>query len=107
MGYHVTGQAETMTDPLGNVTKYGFDSAGRTISVTAAFGQPEAMTSTQSYDSAGRPSISTAPGGLQTKTNYTPFSEVASVTQAYGHALNRTTSFGYDANGNRTQVTDG
>ena len=106
MGYHVTGQAETMTDPLGNVTKYGFDSAGRTISVTAAFGQPEAMTATQSYDSAGRPSISTAPGGLQTKSDYTPFSEVALVTQAYGHALARTTSFGYDANGNRTQVTD-
>lgn len=114
---------QSLTDPLGRVTTFSYDSRGNTTSVTRLSGTANAVTTTYTYDptfsqvtsitdplshttSFGRDSLGnlvtiTDPLGHQTSMTYTSAGQVATVADALGH----TTSFTYDG-GDLVQVTD-
>ena len=118
-----------VTDPRGFVTRYVFNSAGLTTSITKAFGQPEAQETTYewqagtnlllsvtdtlsrktayTYDSKGNVLTVTrlfgTPNAVTTTFTYDPvYSQIATVTDPLSH----TTTFGYDTKGNLTTITN-
>ncbi|TKB68029.1 MAG: hypothetical protein E8D47_00685 [Nitrospira sp.] len=118
-----------VTDPRGYVKRFVFNSAGLTTSVTEAYGQPEAQTTTyewqagtnlllsvtdalnrktaSTYDAKGNvltvTRLATTPQAVTTTMTYEPvFSQVATVKDP----LNHTTTFGYNATGNLTTITN-
>nr|BFE53352.1 polymorphic toxin-type HINT domain-containing protein [Saccharothrix mutabilis subsp. capreolus] len=86
-GYNTFGEPVDRLDPLGNVTRTGFDAAGRPTSTTLppytppGASEPITATTNATYDGAGR---------------------VTATTDALGN----TTNFDYDQLGNRTRRTD-
>ncbi|SFI48553.1 RHS repeat-associated core domain-containing protein [Collimonas sp. OK307] len=118
-----------VTDERGNVKRIAFDGMGNPISVTKAFGKPEAQTFTYQRDpSTSLVTSMTDSLGRQTAYTYDNLGNVLTVTQLAGTAnavtttftytstynqmasikdvLNHTTNFGYDPKGNLLQVTD-
>jgi RHS repeat-associated protein len=118
-----------VTDPRGHVRKVTFDSGGFLTSDTAAFGTPQAQTTTLErqpgtnfvtaltdqlgrrtsigYDANGNMTTVTrlaGTAGAQTVSSVYggPFSQVSEVTDP----LNHKTTFGYDSRGNLTSVKD-
>jgi RHS repeat-associated protein len=108
-----TNQIQSVTDPLGRVTAYAYDTLGNTTSVTRLSGTPNAVTttftyeptysrlasvvdplghtSTFAYDSLGNLVTATDALNHQTTATYTPAGQLASVIDALGH----TTTFAY------------
>ncbi|MFC7529313.1 RHS repeat-associated core domain-containing protein [Actinoplanes sp. GCM10030250] len=116
IGYQL-GDAATVTDPLGNVSRAFTDSGGRVLSETDA----EGNVSTAVWDAAGRLREQTDPigrttgftydanGNLRRLTDardnttvyeYDPSDQVTTVTDPLGRA----TTYTYDANGNTRTV---
>jgi RHS repeat-associated protein len=118
-----------VTDPRGYVKRFVFNSAGLTTSVTDAYGQPEAQTTTYEWQATTNLLLSVT-DALSRKTTYTYDSKgnVLTVTKLHGTAnavtttftydstynqvatvtdpLSHTTTFGYDAKGNLTTLTN-
>lgn len=118
-----------MTDPRGYVKRLTFNSAGLTTSVTEAYGEPEAQTTTYEWQATTNLLLSVT-DALSRKTAYTYDSKgnVLTVTKLHGTAnavtttftydstynqvatvtdpLSHTTTFGYDAKGNLTTITN-
>jgi YD repeat-containing protein len=114
----LAGSTTTITDPRGNVTKQAYVQF-QMESITHAFGTPQAATTaftydlstnnvasktdpnahttTYTWDSQGNQTSSTGPLGRTTSTSWTALNEPASVTDPAGHS----TTFGYDTRGNR------
>jgi RHS repeat-associated protein len=78
-GYNSRDRLTSLTYPDGRALEYGWDNAGNRTSLTAVLGTTR-ITSSLSYDDAGRLDTVTDPNG-----------------QGYGHT--------YDANGNRASLT--
>ena len=118
-----------VTDPRGYVQRFVFNSAGLTLSITDAYGQPEAQTRTYewqattnlllsvtdaltrktayTFDAKGNTltvtKLATTPQAVTTTLTYEPtHNQVATVTDPLSH----TTTFGYDATGNLTTITN-
>ncbi|MCC6141994.1 MAG: hypothetical protein IT389_15420 [Nitrospira sp.] len=118
-----------VTDPRGILKRFIFNSTGLITTVTDAFGQPEAQTTTYewqtntnlllsvtdalnrktayTYDSKGNTltvtKLATTANAVTTTFTYEPvYNQVATVTDP----LNHTTTFGYDAKGNLTTITN-
>lgn len=132
--YDVTGSPDTVTDPLGHVTTYAYDSIGDVTSMT----DPENHTSTYSYDVFGRSTgsqvpenqasgqyittpapvydgddniiQSTAPNGAVTTYTYDADDEETSETlppdSSAASPPARTETFTYDADGNQLTSTE-
>lgn len=92
----------TITDPKGNVTQHVYKS-GRLVTLTQAFGTPQAATWTMTYDqtSFGLTSV-TDPNGHSTKFALDPVANVLSNTDPLG----RTWSYTYDAFNDMTSSTN-
>jgi RHS repeat-associated protein len=127
--YNNVGETVQLTDPFSNVTRYGYDFAGRGVWTQA----PDGSRSTTAYDQAGRPVAQRAftPAGVQVSQKSAVFdanSQITSVKDPAGRTITYaynaigqltqttqpistiesiTNSFGYDARGNRTRYTDG
>ena len=95
--HNANGQLLTATDPLGNLTKYAYDSMANLVRVTNALGQATAYTS---YDSSGRPLRIVDPNGLATTLTYNFRGQVTSTTAGTWVTANL-----YDAAGQLARVT--
>ena len=118
-----------VTDPRGFVKRFSFNSAGLTTTVIDALGQPEAQSTTYTwqagtnlllsvtdtlsrttaytYDSKGNvltvTRLSGTPNAVTTTFTYDPtYSQVATVTDPLSH----TATLGYDTKGNLTTITN-
>jgi len=80
--YYADNLLQSVTDSLGRITSFDYDSLGNTVRVTRLDGTPDAVTSTASYSG--------------------PFGQISSATDPLNHAI----TFGYDAQGNLTTVRD-
>jgi RHS repeat-associated protein len=106
-------------DPLGGITSYGFDAAGRRTSVVDANQREtrfaydarhrliqttyaDGTTTKQTYDAAGRKLTETDQAGRVTRFGYDEVGNLAAVTDA----LNQTTAHAYDALNNLLATTD-
>ena len=87
-----------MTDPLGAVTTYGYDAAGRQTSRTDHLGGVE----TWGYDAAGRLTSETDQLNRTTTYTYNAASKIATATDPTG----RVASYSYDAAGRLNQILD-
>lgn len=97
-----------VTDPRGYVKRFVFNSAGLTTSITDAYGQPEAQTTTYEWQATTNLLLSVT-DALNRKTAYTYDSKgnVLTVTRLHGTPNAVTTTFTYDATYNQvTSVTD-
>lgn len=92
------GELTAVTDPVGHITKFAYDSAGDRTSLTDAVGH----TTTFSYDTDGELTVKTIPGGHATTYVYDAGGQLTGETDPLGH----TTSYSYDADGNRVSVFD-
>ena len=113
------------TDPLGRITKTGYDSNGNKTSTTDPLGNTTSWT----YNTDRQLTSQTAPDGTTTSTTYDSNSRVTDVSMPFGGATvqstyvyndtdnptlataitdttGRTTVMEYDAYGNRVSVTD-
>jgi len=119
----VTCNLTSIVDPVGNETRFTFDSAGNTATVTNAFGTPEVRTTQAFYDAMNRVVLAIDADLDETSTIYDAAGNAESITDAN---LN-VTSFEfdplervermvdpllaeethiYDGNGNLVSVTD-
>jgi RHS repeat-associated protein len=125
-----THQVQTVTDALGRVTKFDYESngSGNVAAITRMYGTAAAAKTSYNYDQPGngvhsvtdplghttttwhndpfgRPTLTSDPLGHQTTYQYdptnNPFGQVSSVTDP----LNHTTHYGYDL-GDLATVTD-
>ncbi|OQW62895.1 MAG: hypothetical protein BVN28_04890 [Nitrospira sp. ST-bin4] len=118
-----------VTDPRGYVKRFVFNSAGLTTSITEAYGEAIAQTTTYEWQ-AGTNLLLSVTDALSRKTAYTYDSKgnVLTVTKLHGTAnavtatftyestynqvatvtdpLSHTTTFGYDSKGNLTTITN-
>lgn len=118
-----------VTDPRNIVRRVTFNSDGYALTDTAAFGEPEAQTTTYTrqagtnlilrvtdalnrqtaytYDAKGSvltvTRLATTPNAVTTTFTYeSTYNQVATITDP----LNHTTTLGYDSNGNLTTITN-
>jgi RHS repeat-associated protein len=91
-----------ITDQADRATHKVYDVSGRLTSVTAAFGKPEAATTSYTYYDDGRKATQTDPLGRTMTYNYDPAGRLTSTVDAQ----NQTTTYTYDDAGNRTSLTD-
>ncbi|MGE5529142.1 MAG: transglutaminase domain-containing protein, partial [Patescibacteria group bacterium] len=122
-----TGLPLTMTDALGNVTTYTYDSAGRVLSETKqrkkADGTVENLITAYEYDAAGRLVKTTYPDSLAARTEYDELGRKKAEIDRAGRRTEYTydeagnlqrvdypdgtyEEYGYDRNGNKTSVRD-
>jgi len=96
--YYPDGRLQSVTDAVGNVTQYAYDTATRTTTVT----NPDLGTVVTVADAYGMPLTVTDPLGRTTTytydANHSPLTET--------NALNQTTTYTYNAQGFRTSLKD-
>ena len=117
--YDSSGDVAQVTDPLGLVTKYAYDSLGRELTETqVSDSYPAGLKTGYTYDGLGRVLTETGPpvtdrvtGAVHTKvTTYTydPDSDVLTTTisDATGGDPARTTTNTFNAHGQLASTTD-
>ncbi len=97
--YYPDGRLESVTDPLSNTTRYAYDVAGRTTTIT----NPDGGTVATTYDPAGNILSRTDPLSHTTTYAYYPGTDRVETTT---DPLNHTTTYSYDGAGCRTAITD-
>ncbi|MER7955938.1 LamG-like jellyroll fold domain-containing protein [Streptomyces sp. NPDC096030] len=127
--YNAAGEVVSLTEPLGSVTKFGYDGLGRQIETvdatqrrtttrhdalgnitgTTDYGTgTTALRSTNAeYDADGNRTASTSPTLARTTYAYDVLGRLTQQTEPVSAIRSITTTFGYDAVGNRTRLTDG
>jgi RHS repeat-associated protein len=101
--YYADNLLQSVTDSLGRVTTYDYDSAGNPIRVTRLDGTPNAVTTTMSWGGAfGQLSNVTDPLGHASAFTYDTQGNLASVTDPLSHS----TTFAYNANGTIASIAD-
>ncbi len=75
------GRLESVMDPNGRLTAYGFDAKGQRVSVTNGFGSALEQVVTYGYDAQGRQEYATNNAGLVTKTVYDDYGRVTQTIQ--------------------------
>jgi RHS repeat-associated protein len=100
--YTSTGQLNTVTDALGHITDYDYNSLGRLIKTTAAEGTVDQIVEQYEYDLAGNQTTSIDPLGHRTKYIYNSTNMLLQSIDALGG----TTTYNYDKMGHRTSMTD-
>lgn len=111
-GYTYTSQGllATMTDPLGHITKYDYDSLGRVTTVTCALGTPDEARRSYTYDPAGNVLTATDENGHRTQYTYDGLNRLLTVTgpdpDGSGPLAAPAGAYAYDQAGNVRAVTD-
>ncbi|MER5636654.1 RHS repeat-associated core domain-containing protein [Kitasatospora sp. NPDC002227] len=112
MSYDAAGDLVSITDPLGNVTKNGYDTGrglltstvsplGTAAGVAPGCAPPAKGCTTYQYDAYGDRTLTTDPMGHTVAAAFDADGDRLSDTDANGH----TTSYGYDPADRRTTVT--
>ncbi|MCA9124295.1 MAG: hypothetical protein KDB11_29165, partial [Planctomycetales bacterium] len=108
--YTVSGQIDTITNPLGYVTDYDYDQYGRLITITFARGLPEQSVQRIEYDLAGNVAATIDGNGNRAEMQYDSLNRMTRLTSpdpdGAGPLASPITLFGYDAAGNLLSVTD-
>ena len=99
--YDFAGRPLTKTDEAGIVERYTWDKAGQLTSIVSAAGTPDAVTTTFTYDPAGRLNSVTDGRNNATVFTYDSADRAKSIRDAAG----RTAAFSYDADNRVTAVT--
>jgi RHS repeat-associated protein len=94
--YTESGQIDTVTDPLGRITKTTYDALGRPTRIQRVFGTPSETSQQFAYDVAGRMTEATDENGNRTQYAYDSMNRLVRTTFADG-SISRLT---YDARGN-------
>ncbi|GMU72656.1 MAG: hypothetical protein AMXMBFR42_21120 [Burkholderiales bacterium] len=87
-----------ITNPLGRIWQYAYDSAGNLLATT----YPDGSTASTAYDAAGQPVARTDQAGRVVHRAYDDAGRLASVTDPEGGI----TTYDYDAAGRRTRHRD-
>jgi YD repeat-containing protein len=86
--YDSFGNQLTATDPLRRTRTFAYDALNRRISTTSTrtlpSGARETITTLQSYDAAGHPTVTTDPYGATTAVSYNALGKPATVTGKNG-----------------------
>jgi RHS repeat-associated protein len=104
-----TGLLQSVTDPLGRTTTYGYDTAGERISVT----DPTGATTLTTYDATGRVRSVVDPRGTAPGADPKKFTTTYDVYDGHDRVRKQTNAVGsfklweYDAAGRLRQSTDG
>lgn len=109
--YTSRGQVDTMTDPLGRVTDYEYDSFGRLIATTFAVGTADQATRSMEYDAAGNVTAMIDELGHRTEYTFDALNRLVLTTETDpdgpGPLSSQTRSYAYDDHGNLANVADG
>ncbi|MGB7416806.1 MAG: LamG-like jellyroll fold domain-containing protein, partial [Thermosynechococcaceae cyanobacterium] len=108
--YTAQGLVDSMTDPLGRVTNYDYDSQGRLVQITSAQGTADEALVQFEYDAAGNQSAVIDENGNRTKFEYDVLNRLIRVTEAdpdgAGPLDAPMTRYTYDRRGNQLTATD-
>jgi RHS repeat-associated protein len=96
-----TSVTATLADGTARQTTYGYDAAGRMVTVTDHAGN----TTTYGYDDAGRQTLLTRPNGTSTATTYDPMHRTTAITHAAGTTVLERFDYERNATGDPTRVT--
>lgn len=98
--YNSFGLLETVTDPLGHVTSFGYASNGDLISITKDPSGLDQVTQITSYDANGKPTTIVDSNGVITTLGYDGLERLTSRT-----VDGATTTYSYDSAGELKEVT--
>jgi RHS repeat-associated protein len=103
-GYTYTnkGQVDLITDALGRITDYDYDTYGNLVKVTTAEGTTDQAVEQYEYDLAGNRTATIDALGRRTKYTYNSMNMLLQSTDALGGA----TTYNYDKMGHQTRITD-
>ncbi len=108
--YTAHGQIDTITDPLGRITDYDYDTHGNLIRTTFAKGTVDEAVQRFEYDAAGNRTASIDENGNRTQYVYDALNRLVKVIEAdpdgSGPLTSPVTTFAYDADGNLIATTD-
>jgi len=109
--YTPEGLIDTITDPLGRVSDYDYDTNGRLQFVTYAVGTAEQATREYEYDAAGNTTAEIDELGHRTVYVYDELNRLERMTEADpdgpgGPLGSPVTLYDYDARGNLKKITD-
>ncbi len=108
--YTNRGLINTVTDPLGRVTDYDYNTLGLVTAITFAEGTSDEATRQFEYDAAGNQTAIIDENGNRTKFEYDSHNRLTQMTEAdpdgSGPLTAPVTIFTYDENGNLATVTD-
>lgn len=108
--YTAQGLTDLMTDPLGRVTDYDYDSLGQLVKITEALGTIDVATLQFEYDAAGNQSAVIDENGNRTAYEYDTLNRLIQITEADpdgdGPIGAPITQFTYDSRGNLLTLTD-
>ena len=107
--YMPYGAVQTITDPDGVTTTYGYDSAHRLTTITDALGNFIQYTLDAAGDKTGE-QVYDSSGAVhkQLTRTFNPLGQLTSVVDGLGKTVfNASASTSYDANGNLVQSSDG
>lgn len=97
--YDAMNNLTSYTDPMGNTTRYSYDSKGNRIGMSA----PEGVATSTTVDSKGLPTETTNPMGVKTEYDYNDYGNVVKMTLP---ALGLSSTAIYDAASRLTSATD-
>lgn len=108
--YTALDQIDTVTDPLGRITDFGYDEFGRTVLSTVAVGTEDEATVQFAYDDAGNLTGLTDENGNTTSFTYDSLNRLTGITEpdpdGDGPLESPVSTFAYDERGNLASATD-
>ncbi len=114
--YTPQGLIDTVTNPLGRITDYDYDTCGRLITTTEAKGSTDEIVSRLEYDAntvggkAGLPTATIDPNGNRSQIQYDSMNRfvetISPDPDGAGPLTSPITRFEYDAEGNLVKQTD-
>ena len=110
MTYTAQGLIDTVTDPLGRITAYGYDAQGRLITMVSAVGTIDEATMGYEYDLAGNRTAMIDGNDNRTEYEYDLLNRLVRTIESdpddAGPLTSPITLFVYDPRGNLTSTTD-